>query len=146
MNKVEQLIELAAMPTLTNQFKLKILHNNNKRFDSLDYELIKIQEDSTKKEITLTFEVDILGKVLVDSINLIRESKNCVIVILACGGAHDAHFGVAYEKLSSVTKHVTDQLIWDYSICKSQLISVTLAYDSVSIITGDTAKEILDKS
>ena len=145
MNKVEQLIE-TVMPALTNQFKLKILHNNNKRFDSLDYQLIEMQEDSAKKEITLMFEVDILGKVLVDSINLIHESKNCVIVMLACGGAHDAHFGVAYEKLSPITTHVTDQLIWDYRICKTQLISVTLAYDSVSIITGDTAKEILDKS
>ncbi len=144
MSKVEQLTEII-MPALTNRFQLNILHNN-KSFDSLKYKLIKMQEDSTKKEITLIFEVDISGDVLVDSMNLIHESKNCVIVVSACGGAHATGFGIAYEKLSSVTKHVTDQLIWDYRICKTQLISVTLAYDSVSIITGDTAKEILNKS
>jgi hypothetical protein len=144
MSKVEQLTEII-MPALTNRFQLNILHNN-KSFDSLKYQLIKMQEDSTKKEITLIFEVDISGDVLVDSMNLIHESKNCVIVMSACGVAGDICFGIAYEKLSSVTKHVTDQLIWDYSICKSQLISITLKYDSISIATGNAAKEILNKS
>ena len=56
MSKVEQLTEII-MPALTNRFQLNILHNN-KSFDSLKYQLIKMQEDSTKKEITLIFEVE----------------------------------------------------------------------------------------